>query len=211
MFTVQNKVEKAKFEDRYVVEVTGTFVSSPGEAMLIMGGFVPNKDDVFLGDLLDTLERLVNVYKYGRQATDEYYHIPGYETWFAQSSLTKEEVSALPEAIQKYGVEWLADPTGLPGSRATFSSYQLYYYDGDGTKYEVAYTPEQMRQVSSSMINMIGYDAKAKKLRVVFLKGGTYVYSNVEADVYQEMVTSPSVGKYFHANIKPHYDFEKEA
>ena len=211
MFSIQQKVEEKSFKDCYVVEVTGRFVASSGTAVMNMGGFHPKTDEIHLADLIETLERLVTAYRYGRGEDDEYYHIDGYEKWFAQSSLLEKEIQQLPTTVQEHGVEWLADPAGKPGSRATFASYELYYFDENGTKYQVAYTPEQMRKVSSSMINQIGYDKSTGSLRVEFVGGAVYRYLDVPHSVYQDLLVAESKGKFLNRNIKGQYEFERES
>lgn len=209
MFNIGQAVTQEGFLNRYVVEVTGKYVSAPGEAIVIMGGFVPGEDDVYVSDLVETCKRLINAYKDGRDETDEYYHIEGYETWFAPSALTDAERASLPATIREHAKEWLADPTGAPGSRATFASVQLYYYDGEGTKYSVEYTPEEMRKVSSSMINSIGYESKTQKLRIEFSKGQEYVYFDVPSHVYRDLMSASSVGRHFIANVRDYYQYER--
>ena len=210
MFSIKQKVEEKMFKDCYVVEVTGRFVASSGTAIMHMGGFHPKTDEVHLADLIETLERLVAAYQYGRGENDDYYHIPGYEKWFAHSSLLEKEIQQLPMTIQENAIEWLADPAGKPGSRATFASYQLYYFDENGTKYQVAYTPEQMRKVSSSMINQIGYDKGTSSLRVEFVNGSVYRYLNVPYSLYQDILVAESKGRFLNRNIKGQYEFERE-
>lgn len=210
MFTIEHEVKQAGFRNRYVLEVRGTFVNAPGDAVIEMGGFVPHTDDNHLSDLMDTVKRLIAAYGASREATDDYFHIDGYEKWFAPSAFSESERAELPATVREHARDWLADPSGLPGARATFSTCQLYFYDQEGTKFTVAYSPSKMRQVSSSMIDSIGYDEKGKKLRIAFLKGGTYVYYNVQRDVYIEMMNADSIGRYFLQNVKPHYEFDKE-
>lgn len=63
--------------------------------------------------------------------------------------------------------------------------------------------------VSSSNISSIGYDADSQTLEIEFNNGGVYQYSGVSQDVYDEMMSADSKGKYFHANIKNTYPFSK--
>ena len=61
--------------------------------------------------------------------------------------------------------------------------------------------------VSSSNIESIGYDEPTKALHVKFKSGGTWTYSGDDAKAHHDaMLSAPSVGKYFHANVKssPH-------
>ena len=72
--------------------------------------------------------------------------------------------------------------------------------------------------VKSSNISQVGYDENYKLtinsrplaiLRVVFTSGFVYDYYNVPKDVYEALINAESIGKYFHANIKNDYEFEK--
>lgn len=60
----------------------------------------------------------------------------------------------------------------------------------------------QMQAVESSQIKAIGYDAESKTLAIEFKGGGEYRYANVEPELYQDMMASPSVGSFFYKNIK---------
>lgn len=66
-----------------------------------------------------------------------------------------------------------------------------------------------MRAVTSSNIKAIGFDGIGT-LRVEFLNGGIYDYSEVPVEVYDACLKADSVGKYFSANIKPVYKFTKQ-
>lgn len=57
--------------------------------------------------------------------------------------------------------------------------------------------------VTSSQISGYHYDAQAKVLTVRFNRGGVYAYSNVPANVVDDVfVKAESVGSAFHAAIK---------
>lgn len=61
--------------------------------------------------------------------------------------------------------------------------------------------------VSSSNIASVGYDEETKVLEVEFHSGAVYQYLNVEQIIYNDMIGSSSVGKYFIANVKDSYSF----
>ncbi len=61
----------------------------------------------------------------------------------------------------------------------------------------------------SSCIESVGHNGTTGDMVVVFRKGGRYVFSGVPADVYREMISSPSVGKYFHSRIEGHFPYRK--
>lgn len=79
----------------------------------------------------------------------------------------------------------------------------------------------EMTEVQSSNIRAIGWQADADEesdvegavlttgtLRITFTSGKTYDYSEVEESVFEEMRSAPSVGQFFHANIRNSYDSE---
>ena len=63
--------------------------------------------------------------------------------------------------------------------------------------------------VSSSNILSVGYDPETKILEVEFRGGAVWQYSDVEENVYEEFISSSSVGKYFSANIRGSYSEQK--
>jgi len=64
----------------------------------------------------------------------------------------------------------------------------------------------QMNPVSSSMIQEIGYDPETKTLRVRFKrKNILWQYEDVPSTVYDQLTTSDSIGKCFHADIRNIY------
>ena len=66
-----------------------------------------------------------------------------------------------------------------------------------------------MQAVKSSTIRAIGYDGADRTLRVEFNSGGLYNYKDVPRASYDAMMAAESVGKFFAANIKPHFKFER--
>lgn len=63
--------------------------------------------------------------------------------------------------------------------------------------------------VSSSNIESVGYDKDTKTLEVAFHSGSVYQYLNVEPEIYSNMLTASSVGKYFNESVKDSYSFIK--
>lgn len=61
----------------------------------------------------------------------------------------------------------------------------------------------------SSLIAATQYDPQTEKLRVKFKSGVTHVYDGVTPDEYERMVSAPSVGKHFLANIKGTYPSQR--
>ena len=62
--------------------------------------------------------------------------------------------------------------------------------------------------VTSTNVVSVGYDATTETLEVEF-KNGVYQYYNVPQPIYDQMITSESVGKFLHVYIKPMYPCAK--
>ena len=56
--------------------------------------------------------------------------------------------------------------------------------------------------VKSSNLRSVGYDSASQNLEIEFLNSGIYQYSNVPNRVYEDLMSAPSHGQYFDANIK---------
>lgn len=69
--------------------------------------------------------------------------------------------------------------------------------------------PTNHHVTRSSMISEIEYDEAKKLLKLKFAKGGWYEYKEVPKEVYNELLSSESIGKYFLANIKNKYEMER--
>ena len=67
----------------------------------------------------------------------------------------------------------------------------------------------ERESVSSSNIASIGYDAENEILEVEFNHGGIYQYFDVPNNVYEELMSAPSHGVYFSANIRNDYGYVK--
>lgn len=65
-----------------------------------------------------------------------------------------------------------------------------------------------MENVVSSNIAQVGYSEKTSELFVRFHGSGTYRYSGVESNVFDNMKMASSIGKFFHAAIKGKYESE---
>lgn len=63
-------------------------------------------------------------------------------------------------------------------------------------------TPGFQPITGSSNIAGAGYDAETRVLTVRFHSGLAYQYENVPENIYDELVSAPSAGRYFNANIK---------
>jgi len=66
----------------------------------------------------------------------------------------------------------------------------------------------EMQYVDSSNIEAIGYEAEVRELHVRFLKtGATYVYSEVDEVVFEELMQADSKGSYLNRRIKGNYPY----
>lgn len=63
--------------------------------------------------------------------------------------------------------------------------------------------------IESSMIQSIGYDERAQTLEIEFHNGSVYQYYEVPKRIYEEMMKSSSLGKYFIFEIKGGYQYAK--
>lgn len=63
-------------------------------------------------------------------------------------------------------------------------------------------------KVKSSNLKSVGYDEAAKTLEIEFLNGSVYRYVGVPAETYRRFAGAESLGKAFHAFIRPKYEGE---
>jgi len=61
--------------------------------------------------------------------------------------------------------------------------------------------------VASSNVASVGYDASTLTLEVEFHSGSVYQYFDVPEAVFQELVSSESVGTYLNQHIKNSYRY----
>lgn len=62
----------------------------------------------------------------------------------------------------------------------------------------------KMYKIASSNITALGYDEVNKMLRVIFKNNSSYIYLNVEPEVWQIIINSESKGKSLNENIVRH-------
>jgi hypothetical protein len=67
----------------------------------------------------------------------------------------------------------------------------------------------EMKQVSSSSLESIGYDEQNQEVYVRFLNGSIYVYKGVPEHEFQNLIEAPSSGSYLHGNFKNVYPYER--
>ncbi len=58
------------------------------------------------------------------------------------------------------------------------------------------------KPVTSSHIKSVGYDPTSLTLTVEFFDKAVWAYAPVTMEEYAELSNAPSVGKFFHRNIK---------
>ena len=63
--------------------------------------------------------------------------------------------------------------------------------------------------VTSSVILSIGYSSSIKTLEIEFIDHHIYQYHPVLSDVYKNLMSADSHGKYFNSYIKDHYPFTR--
>ena len=63
--------------------------------------------------------------------------------------------------------------------------------------------------VSSSSIKSIGYDPPTSTLEVEFKSGWVYQYFSIPSDVFAQLMSASSKGRYFDQKIKDTYKFER--
>lgn len=96
-----------------------------------------------------------------------------------------------------------------------------YYYDEYGVRYQLSddlecyYIDEdyvaELETPESTAFTNIAYRPFHKELCVTFRNSGvTYVYYNVEPEVWNEFKNADSLGGFFHEAIKGYYEYDRE-
>ena len=67
----------------------------------------------------------------------------------------------------------------------------------------------EMKYVSSSNVESIGFDSSESILYVRFLDGSEYAYYGVPQYIYDDLLTTNSIGSYLHVYVKNQYRYEK--
>lgn len=60
----------------------------------------------------------------------------------------------------------------------------------------------QRNPVVSSNISEVAHNPDTQEMEVKFANGNTYIYSGVSAQKYNQLLLAPSVGQFFHTNIR---------
>ncbi len=61
----------------------------------------------------------------------------------------------------------------------------------------------------SSLLKESIYDFDSKTLEVTFQNGAKYMYTNIDAETYQEFSTVESKGSFFGKNIRGKFEYKK--
>ena len=65
------------------------------------------------------------------------------------------------------------------------------------------------KSVISSNLKSVGYDSFQMVLEIEFLEGSVYQYYGVPQSVYANLMSAPSYGMYFHADIRNNYRYSQ--
>ena len=65
-----------------------------------------------------------------------------------------------------------------------------------------------MKQVHSTHVHAIGYDAASQELHVEYKQGGKYVYKDVPPEKARMVMGGASIGKALHAHVRGQHDHE---
>lgn len=68
----------------------------------------------------------------------------------------------------------------------------------------------RMFKCESTLIANYGYDPEKHQLDIEFNRGGIYRYSEVPTQVFEGFLRAESKGKYFLANIRDAFKWEKQ-
>lgn len=61
--------------------------------------------------------------------------------------------------------------------------------------------------VQSSSIISVGFDAPSSTMEIEFKDGRIYQYFEIPEQVFRDLKSAPSVGSYFHQNVRGKYAY----
>lgn len=67
------------------------------------------------------------------------------------------------------------------------------------------------QEVVSSNLRSVGYDEATRTLEIEFRSGRVYRYIEVPRDVYEELMSADSLGRYFNKYIREAYPYSRAA
>jgi hypothetical protein len=62
--------------------------------------------------------------------------------------------------------------------------------------------------VDSSFIKHVSYDEKSSFLIVTFGSGSIWLYKSITMEIYNRLISAPSLGNYFNTNIRNKHEAE---
>ena len=72
-----------------------------------------------------------------------------------------------------------------------------------------SFLPVKLKRMPSSVIHRFRYNSSSHTLRVWFVSGKAYDYKKIPEEVYNELITASSKGKFLNEEIKGKYTYEK--
>lgn len=63
--------------------------------------------------------------------------------------------------------------------------------------------------VVSSNLSTVGYDPSTQTMEIEFADGAVYQYFDVPAHIHDGLLSAPSAGQYFHAQIRGVYRYAR--
>jgi hypothetical protein len=67
----------------------------------------------------------------------------------------------------------------------------------------------EMIHVRSSNVEAVGYDSSELTLYVRYLDGSEYAYYGVPEFIYDDLLSTNSIGSYLHVYVKNQYSYKK--
>ena len=67
----------------------------------------------------------------------------------------------------------------------------------------------QKRSAASSNLASVGYNRETETLEVEFLDGSVYQYYDVPENMYDQLMTAGSKGRFLHAYVKNAYPYSR--
>ena len=63
----------------------------------------------------------------------------------------------------------------------------------------------ERKNVNSSTIRSVGYDAREQVLEIEFTSGSIYQYSRVSPEIHRKLRAAPTIGSFFKDNIEEEF------
>ena len=64
-----------------------------------------------------------------------------------------------------------------------------------------------MELVDSSSVTRVGYDEATADLKIEYRNGWEYLYAGVPENVFEDLLSAKSVGRFVNTQIKPKYAY----